>query len=255
MRLINTKTLELELFDSDDYGDRPRYAILSHRWGREEVTYKDFSNLTPLLRSKQGFKFAKILKACETALAVYQLQYLWVDSCCIDKSSSAELSEAINRMFEWYRRSKVCITHLADVTHDDGESLRKSDWFRRGWTLQELLAPDFVDLFDKDWTKLGGRASMTGVLSEITRIPADILSRGKDHDYDWRLMHSVAAKMSWASRRRTTRPEDVAYCLMGLFDVTMPLLYGEGFRAFERLKEAIVKHTNDMSILWNVDRD
>ncbi|KAB5513381.1 heterokaryon incompatibility protein-domain-containing protein [Coniochaeta sp. 2T2.1] len=247
MRLINTKTLELESFNPGIQPRSRRYAILSHRWGAEEVTFHEFGDLTPAVRMKQGF--TKILKACETALSVYKLKYLWVDTCCIDKSSSTELSEAINRMFSWYSRSEMCIAYLADVECEHEDSLPSSDWFRRGWTLQELLAPSQVHFFDRNWKQLGNRSTLSVIISEITGIPSELLDRGgRPPDL---ARYSVGSKMCWASWRETTRVEDLSYCLLGLFDVNMPLLYGEGELAFHRLQEAIIRKTTDMSVLYH----
>ena len=139
MHLIDVRTLKLKQFIE---GSIPPYAILSHRWFDEEPTFKEVlkERLDP---SKKGHK--KLVRACETATR-YEVNYLWTDTCCIDKRSSAELSEAINSMYAWYENAKVCIAYLADVSSELGldESFQKSVWFTRSWTLQELLAPRFV---------------------------------------------------------------------------------------------------------------
>jgi len=168
----------------------------------------------------------------------------WIDTCCIDKTSSAELSEAINSMFSWYQKSQVCYAYLSDVSSSANDhykaksEFRRSNWFTRGWTLQELLAPKFVEFYDQNWVEIGTRAAMQKLLHEITGI----------RTFDDIGSANVAEKMSWASRRVTTRIEDQAYCLMGLFGVNMPLLYGEGAKAFLRLQLEIWNMTNDESI-------
>ncbi|CAG8978176.1 hypothetical protein HYALB_00011492 [Hymenoscyphus albidus] len=164
------------------------------------------------------------------------LRYIWVDTCCIDKTSSAELSEAINSMFLWYRNAEVCYAYLSDV--DEDSELSGSLWFTRGWTLQELLAPSKVVFYGHGWTLLGTRESLKIRLSDITGIRSL-------HDFQ---NASIAQKMSWASKRITTRVEDMAYCLLGLFGVYMPPLYGEGKNAFLRLRLEILSKSDDESI-------
>ncbi|KAI8948868.1 HET-domain-containing protein [Xylaria longipes] len=214
MRLLDTTTLKLKTFIGDQ---KPEYAILSHTWGDDEVLFEDIQNKS-IERWKVKAGADKVVKSAKIA-AKLGIAYIWIDTCCIDKSSSSELSEAINSMFKWYRDSHICYAYLSDV-HSEGMENREngivpfeySRWFRRGWTLQELIAPANMQFFDK--------------------------------------AYSVHTKMVWASRRTTTRAEDRAYSLMGLFDVNMPLLYGEGGeRAFERLQDEIIKRTNDQSIL------
>jgi hypothetical protein len=174
----------------------------------------------------------------------------WIDTCCINKTSSAELSEAINSMFGWYERAEVCYAYLSDAFTDPADlflndlRFEKSQWFRRGWTLQELLAPYYVDFFDKGWNWIGSKASLDELIKATTGI-SDLLNYKAA---------SVAQKMSWASKRETTRIEDQAYCLLGLFGVYMAPLYGEGESAFLRLQMEIINKVDDDSILaW--DRD
>lgn len=255
MRLLNIKTLELESFFDKDV---PRYAILSHRWGPEELTYEDMrAGPSRAARRKKGF--AKVRDFCDRVrdpAPGLKCEYVWVDTCCIDKSSSAELSEAINSMFKWYERAVTCFAFLDDVTADGKKPMSKSLWFTRGWTLQELIAPSQVVLYDRDWKGLGDRLSLSRELAKVTGIPASLLSRDPQPVTKiWLDSYSVAAKMSWASRRVTTRVEDEAYCLMGLFGIHMPLIYGEGSKAFRRLQEAIISETHDMSILIHDSHD
>ncbi|KAG4443738.1 hypothetical protein IFR05_000827 [Cadophora sp. M221] len=238
MRLLNTTTLALHEFFGVDI---PPYAILSHRWEGREVTFQDLQS-EPRPASPS---FSKVTKCCAQAVS-NGIEWAWIDTCCIDKTSSAELSEAINSMFRWYREAQICYAYLFDVpdggdweTRQKGDSaFRKSQWFARGWTLQELLAPEMVVFFDADWEDIGTKNSMQALLSSITGIDSF-----KDFE-----SACIAKKMSWASMRHTTREEDKAYCLMGLFGVNMPPLYGEGMGAFYRLQLEILKTTTDDSI-------
>ncbi|KAI9773494.1 MAG: hypothetical protein M1839_002076 [Geoglossum umbratile] len=222
--------------------DIPKYAILSHRWGAEEVTFKDLTDCTS--KSKAGY--GKI-QFCGEQAKRNSLRYFWVDTCCIDKSSSTELAEAINSMFRWYRDATKCYVYLPDVSrpHSDPADMsnepwkstfRKSEWFNRGWTLQELIAPASVDFFSKEGELLGDKASLERHICEITGIPAKALRGSPLSDF------SVAERMSWAASRETYRQEDKAYSLLGIFDVNMPLIYSEGKdRAMQRLREEIEK--------------
>ncbi|KAI8625583.1 HET-domain-containing protein [Xylariaceae sp. FL1651] len=249
MRLIDVQTLELkEFFDAV-----PLYAILSHTWGAEEVTFQDYllatdpntnANTSSHIKRKAGF--AKIIGACKRARAD-GLQYVWCDTNCIDKRSSAELSEAINSMYAWYRDSVICYAYLADVD-ETSMTFAKSRWFSRGWTLQELLAPSKVLFFDKRWAVLGDREALATVISDATRIHIGAL-----RDRDTISEYSIAQRMSWAAGRETSRQEDIAYCLLGIFDIYMLLLYGEGQKAFLRLQQEIIKVTDDQSLLaWDL---
>lgn len=253
MRLLNTSTLEFREF----HGPKTvEYAVLSHTWTEgEEISYRDFLDLNPAWTTKSGFQ--KVQWACRTALA-HGVAWIWIDTICIDKSSSAELSEAINSMYAWYREAHVCYAYLSDVPdierseRDSLRLFRESRWFTRGWTLQELIAPRGLIFYSQSWKKIGDRSDkfLLGTISGITGIPTSILT-GKD------TLHqiSLAKKMSWAARRVTTRVEDVAYCLLGIFDVNMPLLYGEGTKAFTRLQEEIIETSNDHTIFcWTRDK-
>lgn len=238
MRLLNTDTRKLEFFTDSN---APLYTILSHRWGDDEVLFHDVQN-NRSYEEKEGY--AKLDGACMQAKS-QGFQYLWIDTCCIDKTSSAELSEAINSMFRWYQDSTICYVYLVDV--DDASNFRQSDWFSRGWTLQELIASSIVTFFSKTWSEIGTKSSMCDIISEITLIPKAILRGAASVD-----TASVAQRMSWASKRQTTRIEDQAYCLMGLFGINMPMLYGEGELAFIRLQEEIIKMSDDHSIFaWS----
>ncbi|KAL2062120.1 hypothetical protein VTL71DRAFT_6386 [Oculimacula yallundae] len=229
MRLLHTSTFKLHSFFGDDI---PPYAILSHRWGDTEVLFQD-------VESENGAELAranvKIAGCCGQA-AKDEYEYVWIDSCCIDKSSSAELSEAINSMFRWYQDALMCYVYLSDV--NSLEEFRKSAWFERGWTLQELLAPKMIVFYDQGWNEIGTKATLEAAIESVTNI---------SHLSDFSEA-CIAQKMSWASHRKTTRVEDEAYCLMGLFNVNMPILYGEGSNAFIRLQEEIIKKSDDESI-------
>ncbi|KAL7958040.1 heterokaryon incompatibility domain-containing protein [Trichoderma compactum] len=242
MKLLHASEWQMTDFISDDA--IPRYAILSHTWGPGEVTYHDWRN-SDVSEVKVKAGFAKIM-ACREQAVRDGLEWVWVDTCCIDKSSSAELTEAINSMFRWYTKADVCYVLLSDVdaTSDQAvleERMAKSRWFTRGWTLQELLAPPAEKLifYSSEWTRLGSKTDFVDIVSSITRI-------NKQYLLGQELRHaSVAQKMSWAALRQTSRLEDVAYCLLGLFDINMPMIYGEGHRAFIRLQEAIMTSIPD----------
>ncbi|KAI1818510.1 HET domain protein [Poronia punctata] len=252
MRLINTETFALEEFMGSGPADL-EYAILSHTWEDEEVTFQDFVRPDNAYRNNMK-GFGKIVKMCELARRD-GIKYGWVDTCCIDKSSSAELTEAINSMFNWYRDAKVCYAWLGDLPGFSEEpidsALKKCRWFTRGWTLQELLAPRHVEFYDRDWHLRGTKGELKDLIAEASKIGPEVLE-SPERLYDL----PVAQRMSWAATRQTTRPEDIAYCLLGIFEVNMPLLYGEGERAFLRLQEEIAKETNDLSIFaWKVNND
>ncbi|PMD62190.1 HET-domain-containing protein [Hyaloscypha bicolor E] len=240
MWLINTTSLALEFTEDPE---TCIYAILSHTWGDDEVGFQDMANLERA-RKKQGF--SKIERTCQLAHD-RNIEYAWVDTCCIDKSSSAELTEAINSMFRWYKQSHVCFVFLSDLLSFDswriGGYLRQCRWFTRGWTLQELIAPEEIEFYDRGWNLIGTNDSLQGHLTEITGIDAEILN-----DSDMLQAVPVARRMSWAASRQTTRVEDLAYCMFGIFDVNLPLIYGEGQKAFIRLQEAISRENNDLSL-------
>ncbi|KIK20347.1 hypothetical protein PISMIDRAFT_59205, partial [Pisolithus microcarpus 441] len=236
------------------------YAILSHRWGNE-VNYDEMTGLMSIDENhrndlKQRAGYEKILKSCKQAQQD-GYKWLWIDTCCIDKRSSSELSEAINSMYRWYHNSQKCYAYLHDVedsifpSRQDFSKFHKAngwpEWFSRGWTLQELIAPRQVEFFNKGWVSIGDRKCLTKTLEKITRVPLEVLEDG------WipkRLC--VAELMSWAADRTTTRVEDRAYSLLGLFGVNLPILYGEGEKAFQRLQLEIMRVSGDHSIFaWN----
>ena len=243
MRLINLA--DLQNLTLKEFVGRPEpYAILSHRWGDGEVSYQDFLDVQ---RRTQLAGNAKIMMLARQAQKD-GLKYAWMDTCCIDKTSSAELGEAINSMFKWYQRARVCYAYLEDVdVRSNLESVSvdfsSSQWFKRGWTLQELIAPSNVRFFSKEWVEIGNKAEMVDLLHSATRIDKDVLRGGQLNRV------SVARRMSWAASRQTTREEDIAYCLLGIFELNMPTIYGEGSKAFMRLQEEIIKEYDDHSLL------
>lgn len=229
MRLINTNTLLLEEFPS---GKIPPYAILSHTWEQGEISFQDWSSpWQMLLRMRDN----KITQACRLA-RLHNLGHIWVDTCCINKTDSVELGEAINSMFKWYQNSSVCFVYLSDLpaVTDFDTGFAFCRWQTRGWTLPELIAPRKVDFYDKEWHHRGSKHDHKRLLEQQTRIPAAVLTGERLLD-----ACSVKDRLSWASHRNTTKPEDAAYCLLGIFDVHMPLIYGEGQEAFYRLQETI----------------
>ena len=253
-----TKVLELR----DD--KTTKYAILSHRWiDPTEVDYEEMVGLAKMdreerdeIRGRRGYQ--KILDTCYQAKDD-GYEWMWADTCCIDKRSSAELSEAINSMYRWYQNAQICYGYLHDVPgtsfpiEDDDEEYPNSngwpEWFSRGWTLQEMIAPRNVRFFNMDWQFIGDKKTLAKSLKRITRVPEHILTDGLSGNRP-----CVAQIMSWAAERTTTRVEDRAYSLMGLLDVNMPMLYGEGEKAFHRLQLEVIRTSNDQSIFaWGCD--
>ena len=254
MWLLSTDRAELRCFPSLDVIDGG-YAILSHTWGHNESTFQDLQELERRCKlsgeNPRDLVPSKVRNCCVVAERD-GFQWVWVDTCCIDKTSSTELSEAINSMFKWYSESEVCYAFLADVPSDDvigapNSAFRRARWHTRGWTLQELIAPIHLIFLSPDhsgqWTRIGDKINLAPLLHEITGVPARVLTR-EDQFYDV----SVAERMAWASMRTTVRIEDEAYALMGLFNINMPTIYGEGRRAFRRLQEEIMKQSFDTSL-------
>lgn len=262
MRLLSTKNLLVVSIREDEI---PPYAILSHTWDEDEVTLEDMQGFgAKLLSTATRINLRKAKKGLQKVLDAAKLasseghDWIWIDTCCIDKTSSSELSEAINSMYRWYQGSEACYVYLADTTLDGKELqdesmnrlIRDSRWVTRGWTLQELIAPRSVSFYSKDWSLIGKSTEdhIMRPLEEATGIDIGVLSG----DIATQEV-SVANRMRWASKRKTTRQEDMAYCLMGLFGVNMPLLYGEGgTRSFIRLQNEILQATDDQTIFaWS----
>ncbi|KAM5349182.1 hypothetical protein ACJ41O_009005 [Fusarium nematophilum] len=251
MRLLRRKANgAIELTNYPEEENLPKYAVLSHTWlaDEEEVTFKD------MMRGNAEAKPASYRKIrfCGEQAASDGLEHFWVDTCCINKTNSSELQEAITKMFSWYRSADKCYAYLADVSVDETPesddstkstpppyswelAFRRSRWFTRGWTLQELLAPASVEFFSVEGTRLGDRASLEQWIHEITGVPRQALQGRVLTAF------SVAERFSWAENRQTQRKEDQAYCLLGIFNIFMPLIYGEGGHAFVRLREEIEK--------------
>ncbi|KAJ2991333.1 hypothetical protein NUW58_g2549 [Xylaria curta] len=259
MRLIHTGMKELVEWHGEE--NCPPYAILSHTWSEndsEEVTFQELKaaigpnpgTSIDAIISKPGYE--KIRNFCDEAIR-RGYDWVWVDTCCINKESSSELSEAINSMYRWYEQSALCIAYLADVqassinltdlNSESNSEFRKSRWFTRGWTLQELIAPRTLEFYNESWERIGDRLALAPFIGEICGLPRDLLSsKKKPSEY------SIAQRMSWAAKRRTKRIEDRTYCLLGLFEINMPLIYGEADAAFQRLQKKIIKKSNDQTI-------
>ncbi|OJA07718.1 hypothetical protein AZE42_05199 [Rhizopogon vesiculosus] len=233
-------------YDSYCASDHVKYAVLSHRWLRQgEPTYKEME-----ARTASGPGYEKLQKFCEKAKE-YDVEFAWSDTCCIDKSSSTELDESIRSMFRWYNNSAICIIHLAQSKTI--EDIMGDEWTTRGWTLQELLAPHKIKFFNEDWMPMTNEGNdksieMSDTMKTLER------ATGIDHHHLLESLpgpHLVDIRMSWAARRKTTRVEDVAYSLMGIFDVSLQIAYGEGGeRAFCRLIEAIMQSGDPSVLNW-----
>jgi hypothetical protein len=238
LRLDDNGTLSLAEFVGNDI---PPYAILSHTWGEEEVFFGDILKGTGT--AKQGYRK---LVLCGKIATGDNLEYFWADTCCIDKRSSAELSEAINSQFLWYHNAQRCYVYLADVSCPIGTNLsssqvlsafRNSRWFSRSWTLQELLAPASVTFFSVEGNRIGDKVSLIEEICSITRIPIRALSGEPLSQF------SIEERFSWAAQRQARREEDRVYSLLGIFDIYMPLIYGEGrSHAIKRLRREIEEH-------------
>lgn len=236
MRLLTTDKHEAFTFTPDLIDEIPPYAILSHTWGtdEDEVTFAEVDSVDPQLTAKHGYQ--KLL-FCMKQAKKDGLQHIWIDTCCIDKRNLTELSEAINSMFRWYQNAAKCYVYLSDVqstTSSMEEQFRSSRWFTRGWTLQELLAPRYVEFFSKKGEPIGGRYERARQISEITDIEIEALQGRPLTSFD------MQRRFEWAAHRQTKKPEDAIYCLLGIFGVSMPLNYAEGKeKAMRRLKQEI----------------
>ncbi|RPD57978.1 hypothetical protein L226DRAFT_538926 [Lentinus tigrinus ALCF2SS1-7] len=253
MWLLSTDRAELHHFTSPE-SVPGGYAILSHVWDGEEQSFQQTQEYKNQCQSTgqnpRDLSTEKVKESCILA-EEHGYNWIWNDTCCIDKTSSAELSEAINSMFRYYSLADVCYAYLKDVPprsplveEEDVETcFRLSQWHERGWTLQELIAPPYVLFLNQAWDIIGSKTDHAHTLEGITKVPAAVLrhERGLEDV-------SVAARMSWVANRKTTRLEDEAYCLLGIFSINMPTLYGEGRRAFQRLQEEIMKNYPDTTL-------
>ena len=235
LRIRSTGAIVTEYFDDNGYV--PPYAILSHTWGsdNEEVNFRDITKGRG--QSKEGWQK---LEFCGEQAASDELRYFWVDTCCIDKSNSEELGRAIRSMYRWYEQAAQCYAYLADVEGIDARGKRRKDWeyafrnsrwFTRGWTLQELIAPDTVTFFSSDGVRLGSKGgSLQKIIREVTGIPKEVLRGTPVSGY------SVKERLSWYGNRQTKEEEDEVYSQMGILDTMIITAYGEGKRnAWRRL--------------------
>ncbi|OSC99769.1 HET-domain-containing protein [Trametes coccinea BRFM310] len=255
MYLINTTSLTLHRFEKSD--KVPHYAILSHVWGDHEQSFQQTPLAKPHQEKKDFFHrmvgyarhrpSAKVKGACAKARAD-GFEWLWADMSCIDTSNSAELGETINSMFDLYKRASMCYAYLHDVPpredpHSPTSCFRKSRWFTRAWTLQELIAPGSIIFLSYDWQVIGPKWRLAPLIESITGIDRLVLTHKRDlNDV------SIACRMSWAANRQARREEDRAYSLMGIFGVSLPTIYGEKQHAFIRLQEEIIRRSQDQSI-------
>ena len=255
MWMLRTDRAELHFFQ--DLSSVPSgYAILSHTWNESgEQSWQDvkaISKRCQFLKQNPRDHVSPKIRSCCIRAERDGYTWVWIDTCCIDKTSSTELSEAINSMFVWYVQAEVCYALLEDVSSEDviyseNSDFRRARWHTRGWTLQELLAPADVVFLCRDWKQIGTKNSLAKLLEGITGIARPFLTRIMNFRQT-----SVATRMRWAANRSCTRVEDEAYCLLGLFDINMPTVYGEGANAFQRLQEEIVKRSFDTTIFaWS----
>jgi hypothetical protein len=241
-RLIDAHSFTLVEFEESE--EIPPYAILSHRWiyqgGQlEEVTYREFQNIGDTVMQKSGY--AKIEATCHRALQD-GLQYVWVDTCCVKQGDHDDVARNIRSMFPYYQNAYICYVYLVDVClQDDAWRSRftHSEWFQRGWTLQELLAPGTVDFFDREWNYIGSKLDLKDIIAHVTTIPADIIS-GEQSIHD---IHPLR-RMSWTIGRQTSRSPDRAYCLAGLLGVSIEPDYTEDLRQSMNRLWATFLHSN-----------
>lgn len=261
MRLINTTTFELLSGEPSSFKSEG-YAILSHRWIGLEISFERLPQFVGELQKNrdrpiQPIQLEKIRGTAQIARS-QGLQWLWIDNVCINKASAVEEAESINSMFRWYSDARVCITYLGDVRANyeaigpekffNEETKKASVWFTRGWTLQELLAPANMHFYDMNWEFIGTKKDLAPALEEITGISAKYLTGEEDFR-----SACIAAKMSWMAGRETARVEDIAYSMLGIFDITMSPQYGEGRRAFMRLQYTLLSSSTDESLFaWKM---
>jgi hypothetical protein len=241
--LINTRTLKLIDFEADVF--IPHYAILSHRWLEgEEVELQEFKHPTERTQHKSGYQ--KIIAACKQA-RLDGLDYLWVDTCCIDQKDPGDVHVNIKLMFEYYQNARICYAYLVDVDKDS-DNFGKSVWFTRGWTLQELLAPLEVLFFSGSWQYLGTKTGQAEKIHDVTGIPEGVI-KGTTSICDI----DVEERMTWSTPRTTSRSQDLAYCLFGILEVSIQPDYKEDVdTAFTRLQEACYKKYPDLAVRFHL---
>jgi hypothetical protein len=242
LRLLQRRPDGQIVFRETTNDNIPAYAILSHTWGEEEVIFQDLEVNADISKTVSKAGWRKI-QFCAEQAAIDGLLFFWIDTCCIDKRNAVELGAAINSMFRWYQNAARCYVYLSDVSKpnpgaDDQrgweEVFRKSRWFTRGWTLQELIAPKLVDFFSSEGQRLGNKLSLEAKIHSITGIENNALRGNALSNFN------IKERRSWAEDRKTTIEEDAAYCLIGIFEVSMVPNYGEGKdHAFRRLDDEI----------------
>lgn len=266
------------LTSSDSSYETPPYAILSHRWVGREVVFGDFDTIpkerlqnvaeaNPVSKTIGGIEnvgdgieasIYKIAGACAQVRRTPGVRHIWIDTVCINKNDSRELSSALNSMFNWYENATVCYVYLYDVTWNEADldgsraEFCQSKWFKRGWTLQELLAPKHIEFYDRDWRFIGPKQTLIKQIVKAAKIAEEYLIG------DFRTA-SIAQKMSWLSERITTIIEDRAYCMLGIFDVFLDTRYGRGGDEFLRLQREIFVSTppdaifDESMFAWKTD--
>ncbi len=271
IRLLNAKSMEFKMFGGSSSRKVPPYAILSHVWCKDddhEIIYQDMMAVrTHKRRDVRGFEaldltddagdvrasHSKIMGHLANAVRC-KIEWVWIDSCCINKHNHSELSSAINSMFTWYQNAARCFVYLADVTKSVLPSRSQQiEWFTRGWTLQELLAAGWetTAFFNRDWRLLGSKRDLMTEICQRSRIAPEHLE-----DYT---LACAAVKLSWAADRQTSFEEDRVYSLLGLFDnMEMDTRYGSGReqRVWREFQEKIIATTRDESIFaWQLGND
>ncbi|KAL6154048.1 hypothetical protein ACJBU6_07336 [Exserohilum turcicum] len=223
----------------------PPYAILSHRWSDSEILIEDISN-EAYKEKEEGYRK---LQFCAERAAQDELQYFWIDTCCIDRWNNNERSKAINSMFQWYKNAARCYVFLSDVSVSTAtEPVERSDWeasfhdsvwFTRGWTLQELIAPVSVEFFSCEGHCIGDKTSLDQLIHETTGIPLRALRNCPLDEF------TTSKRERWAENRSTKEEEDIVYCLLGILGVSMPTAYGEGEESARSRLQAELEGASD----------
>ncbi|RYN82567.1 hypothetical protein AA0119_g13411 [Alternaria tenuissima] len=245
MRLLHYNAVGRLVFTDFRGKSIPPYAILSHRWSDSEILIEDISNET-YKEKEEGYRK---LQFCAERAARDELQYFWIDTCCIDRWNNNERSKAINSMFQWYKDAARCYVFLSDVSvstetepvqRSDWEaSFRASAWFTRGWTLQELIAPVSVEFFSCEGQRIGNKTSLDQLIHETTGIPLRALRNCSLDEF------TTSERERWAENRRTKEEEDIVYCLLGILGISMPTVYGEGKESARRRLQAELDGPSD----------
>ncbi|CAI9635551.1 unnamed protein product [Alternaria burnsii] len=245
MRLLHYNALGRPVLTDFRGKSIPPYAILSHRWSDSEILIEDISNET-YKEKEEGYRK---LQFCAERAARDELQYFWIDTCCIDRWNNNERSKAINSMFQWYKDAARCYVFLSDVSvstetepvqRSDWEaSFRASAWFARGWTLQELIAPVLVEFFSCEGQRIGNKTSLDQLIHETTGIPLRALRNCSLDEF------TTSERERWAENRRTKEEEDIVYCLLGILGVSMPTAYGEGEESARSRLQAELEGASD----------